>query len=94
MTVESRAARLGYGLVMNHAFLDGNKRIGLLAMLVFLKINGVVTYSDKELIALGLGLADGTRDDKAMLTWIVAHNLIVNCICRRVDFPLYFNCHD
>jgi death-on-curing protein len=45
MTVESRVARLGYGLVMNHAFLDGNKRIGLLAMLVFLKINGVeLTY--------------------------------------------------
>jgi len=43
-------------------------------MLVFLKINGVVTYSDKELIAVGLGLADGTMDDKALLTWIVAPN--------------------
>jgi len=75
MAVENRAARLGYGLVMNHAFLDGNKRIGLLAMLVFLKINGVeLTYSDKELIALGLGLADGTMDDKALLTWIIAPN--------------------
>jgi death on curing protein len=74
-TIESKAARLGYGLVMNHAFLDGNKRIGLLVMLVFLEINGVeLAYSDKELISLGLGVADGTMDDKALLTWIIAHN--------------------
>ena len=74
-TIESKAARLGYGLVMNHAFLDGNKRIGLLSMLVFLEINGIeLTYSDEELISLGLGLADGEMDDKALLTWIIMHN--------------------
>jgi len=74
-TIESKAARLGYGLVMNHAFIDGNKRIGILAMLIFLEINGVeLVYSDKELIALGLGLANGNLDDKALLNWIINHN--------------------
>jgi len=60
---------------MNHAFIDGNKRIGILAMLIFLEINGVeLVYSDKELIALGLGLANGNLDDKALLNWIINHN--------------------
>jgi death-on-curing protein len=74
-TIERMAARLGFGLVKNHAFLDGNKRIGLLAMLVFLEINDIeLTYLDDELIALGLGLADDVMDDRDLLTWIIAHN--------------------
>ena len=39
-TVEEKGARLGYNLISNHAFLDGNKRIGMLVMLVFLEVNG------------------------------------------------------
>lgn len=74
-TIEAKAARLGYGLVMNHAFLDGNKRIGLLTMLVFLEINGIeLFYSDEELISLGLGLASGKIYDNALLSWIITHN--------------------
>jgi death-on-curing protein len=74
-TIEAKAARLGYGLVMNHAFLDGNKRVGLLSMLVFLEINGIeLSYSDEELIDLGLGLAVGKINDKALLNWIITHS--------------------
>lgn len=74
-TIESKAARLGYGLIMNHAFIDGNKRIGLLSMLVFVEINGLeLNYTDEELISLGLGISSGAMDDKALLTWIIAHN--------------------
>jgi peptidoglycan hydrolase-like amidase len=52
-TVEQKAARLCYGLVMNHAFIDGNKRIGTMAMLVFLAINGIeLEYTQKELTRL------------------------------------------
>ena len=36
-----KAARLGYALVANHPFIDGNKRIGVHTMLVFLALNGV-----------------------------------------------------
>ena len=46
---EEKGARLGYNLVSNHAFVDGNKRIGLLVMLSFLAINGIsLKYTDEE----------------------------------------------
>jgi death-on-curing protein len=73
-TIQAKAAKLGFSLINNHSFLDGNKRIGILAMLVFLEINGIeVTCTDDELIRLGLGLADGSINDKYLLTWIIDH---------------------
>ena len=58
-TIEDKAARLCYSLVKNHAFLDGNKRIGIFAMLVLLEVNGVVLEcTDKEVVNLGNGIAD------------------------------------
>ena len=57
--IEEKAARLAYGIVSNHAFLDGNKRIGVLSMLMTLKLNHVdIKYSQKELIELGLKVAE------------------------------------
>ena len=74
-TIESKAARLAFGLVKNHPFIDGNKRIGILVMLSFLEANGMkIICTDEELVALGLGLADGSADEKTMLTFIVEHN--------------------
>lgn len=74
-TLERKAARLGYGIVKNHPFLDGNKRIGLLAMLTFLEINGIeLQYTDEELIKIGLALADDTFSEKQLLTWISFHS--------------------
>ena len=53
-TKQEKAAKLAYSLVSNHAFIDGNKRIGMLTMLSFLEINGVkVIYTDEELIISG-----------------------------------------
>ena len=49
-SIQAKAARLCYGLVKNHAMVDGNKRIGVHAMLVFLSINGYeLEYTQKEL---------------------------------------------
>ncbi len=42
-TKEEKAAKIGYGLIANHAFMDGNKRIGMYVMLTFLEVNGI-TY--------------------------------------------------
>ena len=59
-TTLSKAARLGYGLVANHPFIDGNKRIGIYVMLVFLSVNGYeFEFSDDEIIDIGLGTASG-----------------------------------
>ncbi len=56
-SVLEKGAKLGYGLVSNHLFLDGNKRIGTLAMMTFLKINGLsFTYSHEELVDVILGV--------------------------------------
>ena len=55
-----KAARLGYGLVANHPFVDGNKRIGVFVMLVFLKLNSIdLTFSDEEIIDMALNTASG-----------------------------------
>jgi len=70
-SVEEKAARLGYGLISNHAFVDGNKRIGVLVMLTFLKINNVVVKcSDDDLIKIGYGVANSTMSYKDILSWI------------------------
>jgi death-on-curing protein len=71
-TIEAKAARLGYSLISNHAFIDGNKRTGMMAMLLFLELNGAgKDYTDEEIIHVGLTLADGSMDDKAPLDWIL-----------------------
>lgn len=57
----NKAARLGYGLVANHPFVDGNKRIGVFVMLVFLDLNGIhLEFTDNEIITLALNIADGS----------------------------------
>ena len=72
--IEEKAAKLGVTLTKNHAFLDGNKRIGAFALLIFLDVNGVaMEYSDDDLIAMGLGMADGTLDYEEVLGWIIKH---------------------
>ena len=40
-TIQAKGTRLGYGLIKNYCMLDGNKRIGTHAMLVFLALNGI-----------------------------------------------------
>lgn len=73
-TVLEKAVRLGYGLIRNHPFFDGNKRIGTHAMFVFLAINNVtLSYQDADLIAVILSVAAGTLDDNGLLTWTQEH---------------------
>ena len=74
-TVEEKAARLAYSLIHNHAFVDGNKRIGVLAMLTTLKCNGIkLRYTQPELIALGLAVAAGNASYGDILDWIRVHH--------------------
>lgn len=74
LTKEEKAARLAFNLIKDHAFLDGNKRTGLLAMLSFLTINGIyLKYSDKELVRLGLSLAEGKMQYEDLLVWVKKH---------------------
>ena len=73
-TIIDKAAHLGYSLIKNHAFVDGNKRIGTHVMLAFLMLNGIdVDYEDEELIQLILGVAAGKISSEQLLAWLQAH---------------------
>ena len=75
-SIQSKAARLCYGLVKNHAMLDGNKRIGAHTMLVFLAVNGYqLEYTQRELSDVILDVADGKKGYEDILTWILAHQI-------------------
>ncbi len=73
-TLQAKAARLGFGLVKNHAMVDGNKRIGAHAMLVFLALNGVeLEYTQEELYGTILRVADDSCSCEELTSWINEH---------------------
>ena len=73
-TIEEKAARIGASLIGNHAFVDGNKRIGMLVFLTFLEINGVTLAIDNaDIIAVGLATAAGKMKYPELLNWIKEH---------------------
>ena len=73
-TIQAKAARLGYGLIKNHCMIDGNKRIGTHAMLVFLALNGIeLKYTQKELYETILDVAAGNIEYEGLLQWVLAH---------------------
>ena len=68
---EEKAARLGFSLISNHAFIDGNKRIGIYIMLLFLELNGIrIEATNDEVYSLGMKVADGSADYEYILSWI------------------------
>ena len=75
-SLQQKAARLCYGLVKNHPFVDGNKRIGAHAMLVFLAVNGLeLSYTQQELADIILQVASGEKDYEDLLAWLLTHQL-------------------
>ena len=71
---EEKGARLGFALISNHAFVDGNKRIGIYVMLSFLEMNGIrLRCTDDEIITVGLSIADGRLGYEELLQWVVDH---------------------
>ena len=73
-SIQAKAAQLCYGLVKNHPMIDGNKRIGTHAMLIFLALNGYkLQYTQTELSDTILSVAAGKIDATDILKWIIAH---------------------
>lgn len=71
-TRQEKGARLGFSLISNHAFVDGNKRIGMFVMLVFLEINGIkIRPSNAEVTRVGLDIASGKMKYQELLEWII-----------------------
>lgn len=75
-TKEEKGARLGYTLISNHAFVDGNKRIGMYVMLTFLEVNGIrIECFDDEIIQVGLDIASGKMNYEDLLQWVREHRV-------------------
>ena len=73
-SMQEKAARLAYGLIQNHPFIDGNKRIGTHAMLVLLALNGIeLIYTQDELSDIILKIAASTASYEDLLAWILKH---------------------
>ncbi len=75
-TKEEKGARLGYSLISNHAFVDGNKRIGVYVMLTFLETNGIeISCTNDEVVKIGLGVASGKISYEQLLKWVKEHKV-------------------
>ncbi len=70
-TKEEKAASLGFSLISNHAFVDGNKRIGVYVMLTFLEAEGIkMNCTNPDVVELGLAVASGEMKYEDILNWI------------------------
>ena len=68
----AKIARIVYGLVCNHPFTDGNKRIGTYVMMVLLELNNIETdFTNDDIIHVGLELANGKMSDRQLLELIL-----------------------
>ncbi len=75
-TKEEKGARLGYNLISNHAFVDGNKRIGMYVMLTFLEVNGIhMDCTNDDVSETGLAVASGKMNYEALLQWVKDHRI-------------------
>ena len=75
-TKEEKGARLGYALISNHAFVDGNKRIGMYVLLTFLETNGIkIRPTNEEVARVGLGVAAGEMKYQDLLDWILENEM-------------------
>ena len=73
---EEKGARLGYELISNHAFVDGNKWIGMYVMLTFLEVNGIrLECTNEEVAEVGLAVAAGQMKYEALLAWVREHRI-------------------
>lgn len=73
-TLEEKAVALCFSIVINHPFIDGNKRVGHAAMETFLMMNGfelVATIDDSEATILQLASGNLTRGE--LLMWVKDH---------------------
>jgi death-on-curing protein len=71
-TIASVAASLGWALIKNHAFIDGNKRIGISAVVVFLELNGhTLTCSQEEETAIVRRVAASEMSEDEWTAWVL-----------------------
>ncbi len=74
-TLPELAASYAFGLVKNHAFMDGNKRIGFLAATLFLELNGLrFGATEADAVIQTLGLATGDISEAEYASWLAENS--------------------
>ena len=72
--IEDKASSICFSVINNHPFIDGNKRMGIYIMLVILELNEIkISYTQNELIILGLTAAKGELKQQDIYIWIENH---------------------
>lgn len=72
----AKAAALGFSLIRNHPFVDGNKRVGHAAMVAFLRVNGRrVEATVDEAERTILQVASGDLDRAGLQAWLAVHEV-------------------
>ena len=75
-TAVEKAAALGFSLIQNHPFVDGNKRTGHAAMEMFLLLNGQeIEANVEEQVQVILQVASGHMDREAFTQWLGDHSI-------------------
>ena len=75
-SVHQKSVRVGFGLIMNHPFVDGNKQIGTHVMLMLLAMNGIeLEYTQKELYEIIIDVAAGKTSYEDLLNWVLEHEV-------------------
>lgn len=75
-TTIEKVSAITHSLIKNHAFVDGNKRIGVAVMILLLRLNKIeVKYTQQELIQLGLKIAEGRKEITHIVKWIIDHRV-------------------
>lgn len=70
------AAAYGYGISRNHGFVDGNKRIALMSIYVFLVLNGrELDAAEPDTVVMMMGVADGSVSEEQLAVWIRDHSV-------------------
>lgn len=73
---EEKAARFGYTLVLHHAFVDSNNRIGMYVMLTFVEANGInVSFTNQEIIDIGFKISMAEMTYEELLDEINKHKV-------------------
>lgn len=75
-TVLDKISALTYSLIKNHAFRDGNKRVGTIAMGLICELNNIkLKFSQEELVDFGLNVANGNMTKTDIKDWIISHTI-------------------
>lgn len=89
-TITDKAARLGFGLTKNHGFIDGNKRVALHAMELFLRLNGIfLTCTQPDRIDIMKKLAAGYCTEEQLKIWIRSNSQITPSIIRSGTITIF-----